>query len=202
MNKWLSTGGFWLLSVGLFAQTPTLSAESDSTHSVPKHSVKQATLMALVPGAGQIYNKKYWKLPLVWGALGGATYYYAEQHKSFISYKNLLQYLIDHPTLSSYSDVEQNAPELLESLPLPLYGSTTSSMGQEAIGYMESFRKSREYAFFGILGVYALSILDANVDAHLFYFDVSDDLTLSPAAVTTSGLTQAVPGFKFTYSFP
>ena len=69
---------------------------------------------------------------------------------------------------------------------------------------MDALRTQREYAFFGIIGVYILSILDANIDAHLFDFDVSDDLSLSPAVVPvlSTRTTQQFPGLKLTLTLP
>ena len=55
-----------------------------------------------------------------------------------------------------------------------------NGVAQEAMGYMEQLRTQREYTLFGILGIYLLGILDANIDAHLHDFDVSDDLSISP----------------------
>jgi hypothetical protein len=74
----------------------------------------------------------------------------------------------------------------------------------EAIGYMDALRTQREYAFFGIIGVYVLSILDANIDAHLYDFDVSDDLSLQPAIIQTNYYAGAFasPGIKLTLTLP
>ena len=62
-----------LFGVTLYAQ------EKTETHTeIAKHNIKRATTLALLPGAGQAYNRKYWKIPLVWGAIGGSGYYYAD----------------------------------------------------------------------------------------------------------------------------
>lgn len=178
----------------------------DHVHSeAAKHNIKRATTLALIPGAGQVYNKKYWKVPLVWGAIGGSAYYYGTLNADFNSYRNVLQHIIDNPSLTSRSDLEASAPELFAAVPSPFYQSTADGVANEAIGYMDVLRTQREYAFFGIIGVYVLSILDANIDAHLYDFDVSDDLSLSPSlhtnpnALNPNGFT---PGLTLTYTLP
>ena len=171
----------------------------EHSHSVAAaHNIKLATTLALIPGAGQIYNKRYWKAPLVWGALGGVTYYYVDLTQDFNSYESVLQLIIDEPTLQTRTELETFAPELFSGLPAPFYQNSTNGVAQEAMGYMEALRTQREYALFGLLGVYLLNILDANIDAHLFDFDVSDDLSLRPSLNTNTRAyrpTELAPGF-------
>ena len=162
------------------------------------HNIKLATTLALIPGAGQIYNKRYWKAPLVWGALGGVTYYYVDLTQDFNSYESVLQLIINEPTLQTRTELETFAPELFSGLPAPFYQNSTNGVAQEAMGYMEALRTQREYALFGLLGVYLLNILDANIDAHLFDFDVSDDLSLRPSLNTNTRAyrpSELAPGF-------
>ena len=171
----------------------------EHSHSVAAaHNIKLATTLALIPGAGQIYNKRYWKAPLVWGALGGVTYYYVDLTQDFNSYESVLQLIIDEPTLQTRTELETFAPELFSGLPAPFYQNSTNGVAQEAMGYMEALRTQREYALFGLLGVYLLNILDANIDAHLFDFDVSDDLSLRPSLNTNTRAyrpSELAPGF-------
>ncbi|MDP4759066.1 MAG: DUF5683 domain-containing protein [Schleiferiaceae bacterium] len=171
----------------------------EHSHSVAAaHNIKLATTLALIPGAGQIYNKRYWKAPLVWGALGGVTYYYVDLTQDFNSYESVLQLIINEPTLQTRTELETFAPELFSGLPAPFYQNSTNGVAQEAMGYMEALRTQREYALFGLLGVYLLNILDANIDAHLFDFDVSDDLSLRPSLNTNTRAyrpSELAPGF-------
>ena len=170
---------FVFFSVGSTAQVKDTLVHSHSV--AASHNIKLATTLALIPGAGQIYNKKYWKAPLVWGALGGVTYYYVDLTQDFSSYESVLQLIIDEPSLQTRTDLETHSPELFDELPAPFYQSSVNGVAQEAMGYMEALRTQREYALFGLLGVYLLNILDANIDAHLYDFDVSDDLSLRPS---------------------
>jgi len=205
-----------LVIICLFSAFYTLNAqEADSTFIAPtdrdhvhsdaaKHNIKRATTLALIPGAGQIYNKKYWKAPLVWGAIGGVGYYYSSLDRDFTSYKQVLQLIIDQPTLTTRSDLESFDPELFASLPSPFYQTTANGVATETIGYMDALRTQREYAIFGLIGVYVLSILDANIDAHLYDFDVSDDLSLRPALIQTNTYAGSLlyPGLSLTYTLP
>lgn len=191
-----------LIALFLFFSVESSAQVQDTlehSHTVAAaHNIKLATTLALIPGAGQIYNKKYWKAPLVWGALGGVTYYYVDLTQDFNSYESVLQLIINEPTLQTRTELETFAPELFSGLPAPFYQNSTNGVAQEAMGYMEALRTQREYALFGLLGVYLLNILDANIDAHLFDFDVSDDLSLRPSLNTNTRAyrpTELAPGF-------
>jgi len=195
-----------LLLVCLFFAGTLHAQEKIAAHTdVAKHNIKRATTLALLPGAGQAYNRKYWKIPLVWGAIGGSTYYCVDLNSDFNSYKKVLTYIIDHPDLTTRVALEASAPGLFLAVPNPFFQSTSNGVAQETIGFMEALRTQREYAFFGILGIYVLSILDANIDAHLYDFDVSDDLSVSPKIQTYHGPSTgrwASPGLSLTYTFP
>ena len=187
---------FLFFSVSSKAQVKDTLIHSHSE--VAAHNIKLATTLALLPGAGQIYNRKYWKAPLVWGALGGVTYYYVDLTQDFTNYESVLQLIIDEPSLQTRTELEGFAPELFDVLPAPFYQNSVNGVAQEAMGYMEALRTQREYALFGLLGVYLLNILDANIDAHLYDFDVSDDLSLNPSLNTNplaNRPAELAPGF-------
>jgi hypothetical protein len=127
---------------------------------VKKHSPKKATLLALVPGAGQIYNKKYWKLPIVYGGLGASSfliYYFAKEtaiyRKEYVARVN-------------------GEPE-------ETWNPKLATMQLENVLSNRNFnRRNMEISVAACAIIYALSILDACVDAHLYYYDVSDNLSL------------------------
>jgi hypothetical protein len=179
MTRILFILGFTCFLTVLKAQTDT-SVHRTHHSEQAAHNIKLATTLALIPGAGQIYNKKYWKAPIFWGAMGGSIYYFSSLQGDFNSYNAVLQHIIDHPSLTTRAALEADAPTLYASVPSPFYQSSSNGVAQEAIGYMEQLRTAREYAAFGIIGVYLLSILDANIDAHLYDFNISDDLSLKP----------------------
>ena len=122
---------------------------------------KKALLYSLVlPGAGQIYNRKYWKLPLVYGAYGGLIYAFDFNGSSHKRFKQAYEYRINEDPL---------ADELINP-----------AVATEAIKRArDSARKNLELTYMAAIVVHALNGIEAFVDAHLRNFDVSEDLSLS-----------------------
>ena len=140
----LLLSAFYTLSAQEADTTLTLSTAHNHIHTeAAKHNIKKATTLALIPGAGQMYNKKYWKVPFVWGAIGGAGYYYYDLDSDFKSYKQVLQLIIDQPTLTTRTDLEAFDPDLFASLPAPFYQTTADGVATETIGYMDALRTQR-----------------------------------------------------------
>lgn len=159
----------------------TSIAQADSVQrEKPKHSPRTATLLALVPSAGQAYNRKYWKMPIVYATIGGCVYLAINQQQAFNRYKN------------AYLQRE-------EGLSDEFYGRLSK---EALLNNMDSKRTTRDYALAGALLFYALQIVDANVDAHLFYFDVGDNLTarLTPQTFTNYNYMPAI-GLSCTINF-
>jgi len=128
---------------------------------------QKAGLLALAPGAGQIYNKRYWKLPIVYGMLGGLGYAEVFYLKHFSEYSDANKYLTDRPTL---------LPAALDADKFPNARRETSTTNVQN-GIVFYRRYVDLFILLSALG-YSLQILDAVVDAHLHDFDVSDDLSL------------------------
>ena len=131
------------------------------------HSPKKATIMsACLPGLGQIYNWKWWKVPIVYAGLGGLGY---------LAYSN---YSESQHYLHAY---EYKTGDLPEGVTLTQYETDLANRYSDSQlqTYKESYR--RDFEFYGILTVawYGLNILDACVDGHLYSYDISDDLSLS-----------------------
>ena len=127
--------------------------------------------MALViPGGGQIYNRKYWKLPIIYGGFVGCAYALTWNNRMYKDYSQAyLDIMDDDPNTKSYEDF------------LPPSADIT---GQET-QYQERFKKrkdlyrrQRDLSIFCFIGVYILSVIDAYVDAELSDFDISKDLGL------------------------
>ena len=136
---------------------------------------KRAMWLAIVlPGAGQIYNRKYWKLPIFYGGFVGCLYALSWNGQMYHDYSQAYVDLMDNdPNTQSYNDF--------------LHLGTTISESNKA-HYQEIFRKRkdryrkwRDLSVFALIGVYALSVIDAYVDASLSEFDISDDLSLRVA---------------------
>jgi hypothetical protein len=131
------------------------------------HSPTKATIMsACLPGLGQIYNDKWWKVPIVYAGLGGLGYLVYSNYYEYRSY------------LHAYEFKTGDLPEgvTLNQHETELANKYADSQLQT---YKESYR--RDFEFYGILTVawYGLNILDACVDGHLYSYDISDDLSLS-----------------------
>ncbi|KGO07968.1 hypothetical protein NV36_05055 [Dokdonia donghaensis DSW-1] len=148
--------------------TETVTAVSDQDPYEPLRPAKAAFYGAVLPGLGQLYNKDYWKLPLVYGALGSSIYavsFNSNQSERFrTAFKERLAGRIDE-----FTTVNED-------------GTTTEIFSDDALlNGQEQFRKRRDLFILVSAGVYILQIVEANVDAHLSQFDVDDELTLGPA---------------------
>lgn len=151
----------------------------------PRHSPKTAAILsALAPGAGQIYNKKYWKLPIVWGGLAGLGYLWVNENNRYQDAKTSYLSLLD-------TDISND---------IPLNGTTNITVVQNT---KNIYRNQRDmYLLFGVL-FYGLNIIDATVDAHFMNFDVSDDLSLNlNLDMKNSAIApQGVPSLTCTLNF-
>lgn len=150
---------------------------------------KAALLAAILPGAGQIYNRRWWKLPLVYGALGGTIageIFYQQRYRQFAdAYNNITQGINNKP---------QNRNYQLFDAELGTQASKVTTVNGLESGIV-FYRGNRDifYLYIGI--AYGLQIVDALVDAHLQDFDVSTDLSLhwQPQLLPTPGQPGALP---------
>ncbi len=146
---------------------------------------EKAGILALLPGAGQIYNHKYWKLPLVYGMLGGLGYGLAFEQIHYREYSDANTQALLHPSALP-------ATYLTDTDRFP-HASQETSAANIATG-LQFYRRYRDlFVLLSALG-YGLQILDAVVDAHLYGFDVSDNLSLNlhPTLLPQPG--QLMPG--------
>ncbi len=136
------------------------SAATDTLTWQQRHSPKKASLLsAVAPGAGQIYNRKYWKAPIVWAGLGVSIYFIQENTREYKRYKSNYIALVDgDPTTVDEFNGRYSADQML---------SVTNT-----------YRKWRDLSYIAVGAVYVLNIIDASVDAHFVRFDVSPDLTM------------------------
>ncbi|MEO6188527.1 MAG: DUF5683 domain-containing protein [Ginsengibacter sp.] len=135
----------------------------DTTATVKKHNPKIATLRsAIIPGWGQAYNKKYWKIPIVYGALGttAGVFFYNIQ-----TYQALRKAVVLRSDTIPSNDVDVD--------------SRFRTLSTEAIRtYRNAFRQNIDYSVLLFLVFWGLNVVDATVDAHLKAFDVSPDITM------------------------
>jgi calcineurin-like phosphoesterase family protein len=115
-------------------------------------------LSTIIPGSGQIYNKKYWKAPIVWGALAGMGYLILSNNDKYHAYRTALKVRSDNDpsTIDPYAEV---------------YSEDNLSV------LSDYYRRNRDLSYLGVTAVYLLNIVDAIVDGHLQEFDVNDNLT-------------------------
>jgi len=135
-------------------------------------SPKKALWLALViPGGGQIYNRKYWKLPIVYGGIIGCLYAMNWNNNMYKDYSQAYLDLIDKdPGTQSYN--------MFLHLGTQIDDKNKDRYKDIFKKRKDKFRRWRDLSFFVLLGVYALSVIDAYVDAELSNFDISKDLSL------------------------
>lgn len=132
---------------------------------------KATWLAVVIPGGGQIYNRKYWKLPIVYGGFVGCLYAYNWNNQMYSDYRQAYLDIMDSdPNSDSYKDFfrpgydfEKNKEYLTE-----LFKKRK-----------DRYRRWRDLSVFAFIGVYALSVIDAYVDAQLASFDISENLNIT-----------------------
>ncbi len=130
----------------------------------PLTPAKAAFYSAILPGLGQAYNKKYWKIPLVYAALGTGIYFYLDNDKEYKRYRDAFK-----SRLAGFTDDEFYGT-----------GSTPQISNEALIRAQRTLNKNREISLLVTIGIYALNIIDANVDAHLLQFNVDKNLVFKP----------------------
>lgn len=162
-----------------------------------KPDPKRAMWLAIViPGAGQIYNRKYWKLPIVYGGFLGCAYAMRWNNQMYMDYSQ------------AYLDIMDNDPNTQSYTQFLHLGTQITSANQDRFKSIfksrkDKYRRWRDLSFFCMLGVYALSIIDAYVDASLSSFDISDDLTLhmEPAVINNRNSKASAIGLQGALNF-
>lgn len=178
---------FLFSGIGLFAQEDFSLEEDDTTDSIPKpkHPSKKAMLYsAIVPGGGQIYNhihlprtsrrkwNVYWKVPLIYGAIGGSAYMLISKQQEIGLLKKEYTFRVENPNLPISEGKYQNFDN------------------QALLQLHSNSQTQRDLFILTTVLAYAINILDASVEAHFINFDVSDDLSLhiQPTATSNFGL--------------
>jgi len=138
------------------------SVEPSDEYQLEKlHSPKKATILsAILPGAGQIYNKKYWKAPIVWGGLALSGYYLSNNLSELNRYRD------------AYVAETDGDSETIND---------TGFSQNQLLDLVDQYKTWRDWSYIALGAVYVLNIIDASVDAHLFYFDVSEDISMNLA---------------------
>lgn len=155
------------------------------------HSPRTATLRSvMIPGWGQVYNKKYWKVPIVYGAIGFPLYLFFDNRKWY----NRTRYALSIVVNDRYNNADSLAklhPDLRALVDLKAQGSL--------VNYRNEFRKNMDYSILFTILMYGLNIVDATVDGHLKGFDVGDELTLKLKPGMPEGVM--APGISLVLNF-
>ncbi|MGM0375809.1 MAG: DUF5683 domain-containing protein [Bacteroidota bacterium] len=148
----------------------------DSFHDKEElHSPHKATFYsAILPGLGQAYNKKYWKIPILYAGIGAMGYAINFNSTNYIKYKNAYRdFLIRDPGNKSYKEV------IPPTLTVEEVETQHADWFQRALeNKREYYKRYRDLSYIGMAAIYILNLIDASVDAHFYNFDVSDDLSM------------------------
>jgi len=170
--KLLVTSLLLIFALISFAQEP---AVEDTLIAVEKvHSPKKATIRsAVLPGWGQVYNKKAWKLPIVYGGIGTCAYFIDRNTKKYKLYRNALVAEFDDDPNTANNTIYD--PSQLNQL-------------------TDDYRRLLDISYICLAAIYALNILDANVDAHLFTYDIGEDISMNvrPSFIQTDRVNTGI----------
>ena len=183
MQKFTITILLLLILIPLFSQEQEELVLSDSIKDKEQFQIaikpsKSAFYSAILPGLGQAYNKDYWKIPIVYGALGSGYYAYDFNNKSYIKYREAYKLL----KLGQENDFP---------------GISASSL-ERAQKY---HKKYRDLSILVTAGLYMLQVVEASVDAHLQYHNTELDLTFKPIIFQDNFSGKIILGYGLTYNF-
>jgi len=146
------------------SQDTLIEAKKDYKEYNPLAPAKAAFYSAVLPGLGQAYNGKYWKIPIAYAGLGIGIYFYLDNDKQYDRYRNAYK-----RRLAGFEDDE-------------FFINGVARVSTDGlIRAQKSFQRNKEISLLVTAGIYILNIIDANVDAHLQQFNVSEDLSFKPA---------------------
>ncbi|WP_281297154.1 DUF5683 domain-containing protein [Flavobacterium limnophilum] len=188
MNKIFFIGllFFFLGSQSVFSQKKTdetalIAKDTLKSNDIdPLTPAKAAFYSAILPGLGQAYNKKYWKIPIVYGAIGTSLYYYIDSNKSYNQYRDEYK-----RRLEGFGRGEE----------LARYDDAT------LISAQKFYQRNRDLSALFVVGFYVLNIIDANVDAALIQFNVNENLSLKPNIYLNDVTSRTNVGLTFNYNF-
>ncbi|WP_229253876.1 DUF5683 domain-containing protein [Dyadobacter sp. NIV53] len=164
---------------------------------------KKATRLALIPGFGQIYNRDYWKLPLIYLSIGGGLYAY---HLNSIKYQDFLKaynsfYNLETGELAT--GVTTDTKKIVKVRNLFNTSFVMDSASRDAIDRQKNYWRRNKNLSIIVTGlIYTLTIVEANVAAHLKTFDLSDDLTFRiEPKISQPLMRQPAPGVRLVFNF-
>jgi hypothetical protein len=168
----------------IFSQVKTVNSfvANDTLKSInidPLTPAKAAFYSAVLPGLGQAYNKKYWKIPLVYGAIGISLYYYLDSQKKYNLYRDAYKRRLEGYTDDNFNYLDDS----------------------RLIAGQKFYQRNRDLSALFVVGFYVLNIIDANVDAALIQFNVNDNLSLKPNVYFNDVTLKSNVGLILNYNF-
>ena len=186
MKKYVFIGLFIFLSgnTTVFSQEKTASVlyvkDTVKSNDIdPLTPAKAAFYSAILPGLGQAYNKKYWKIPLVYGAIGVSLYYYTDSNQKYNQYRDAYKRRLEGYTDDEFSYLDKD----------------------RLIAGQKFYQRNRDLSALFVVGFYVLNIIDANVDAALIQFNVNENLSLRPDLYRNDVTYKTNIGLTFNYNF-
>ncbi|WP_163407660.1 DUF5683 domain-containing protein [Flavobacterium ajazii] len=175
---------FLLGTVSLFAQaekeTVLVAKDTSKLEEIdPLRPAKAAFYSAILPGLGQAYNKKYWKIPLVYGAIGTSLYFYIDNNKKYNDYRDAYKRRLEGYNNDNYQYLDDD----------------------RLIAGQKFYQRNRDLSALFVVGFYVLNIIDANVDAALIQFNVNERLSLRPEIYPADVTFKPNVGLTFNYNF-
>ena len=182
---------------GQILQTDSTKTQVVSKKTTEVHSPKKASLYsAILPGLGQAYNKKYWKIPIIYAGFGTLGYFIGWNNNFYKTYKQAYVDLTDgDESTNSHLDLEASKYYDLNN-PTDYNNFKTGLSKQQ-----EYYRRNRDLLIISTVGFYGLNIIDASVDAHFFDFDISEDLSFNWQPAANLFDSQLLYGFNCTFNF-
>nr|WP_154785382.1 DUF5683 domain-containing protein [Flavobacterium sp. LC2016-13] len=175
---------FLLGTVSLFAQakkeTVLIAKDTTKLEEIdPLTPAKAAFYSAILPGLGQAYNKKYWKIPLVYGAIGTSLYFYIDNNNKYRDYRNAYKRRLEGYNNDKYDFLDDS----------------------RLIAGQKFYQRNRDLSALFVVAFYALNIIDANVDAALIQFNVNERLSMKPEIYPNDVTFKPNVGLTFNYKF-
>ena len=168
----------------VFAQTETatvlIATDTLKSNDIdPLTPAKAAFYSAVLPGLGQAYNKKYWKIPIVYGAIGTSVYFYIDNNKKYHKYRDAYKSRLEGLTTDNLAFLDND----------------------RLIAGQKFYQRNRDLSALVTMALYALNILDANVDAALLQFNVDENLSVRPVLYPNDVTFKTNVGLTFNYDF-
>lgn len=203
-----------IILIALFFCVPAVLPAQDSTvvarpaKRIFRPEPMKATMLAVAfPGFGQVYNRKYWKIPFVYAGFGGVAYSvgfnsgkYNEMMKAYQDFTDKIPETDSYIGLIKGADPADYDPVLHPETYNP---STKSWVEDNLLRAVDYYKQYRDLSYIGIAAWYLITVLDANVDASLANFDVTDqlDLQVAPLQMPVPGVAGAGFNVSLTYNF-